>query len=96
MYVEAVKCLKCKSIVFSRARHDFRTCECGDVSIDGGFDYCKLSHKTDARMEFFLLGVSATPQALYDDWNNQRDKFGSVNAKDVITERRKIRRMKGN
>ena len=96
MYVEAVKCLKCKTIVFSRARHDFRSCKCGEVSIDGGFDYCKLSHKTDARMEFFLLGVSATPQALYDDWNKSQDKFGLLDSKNVVAERRKIRRMKRN
>lgn len=34
--INASKCLMCGDIVFSRARHDFRSCYCGNLSVDGG------------------------------------------------------------
>lgn len=39
----AVKCLKCKSIIQSTHVHDFVTCYCGEVSVDGGNEYLKRS-----------------------------------------------------
>jgi tRNA(Ile2) C34 agmatinyltransferase TiaS len=36
-------CGRCGETVRSRNRHDFRTCSCGDVSVDGGSFYCKRS-----------------------------------------------------
>jgi hypothetical protein len=35
----AVKCLKCKTIVESKHGHDFRYCDCGHVFVDGGPHY---------------------------------------------------------
>ncbi len=37
----AVKCLKCGDIIESVHRHDFVTCSCGNVSVDGGKDYLR-------------------------------------------------------
>ena len=37
----SVKCLKCGDIIESVHRHDFVTCSCGNVSVDGGLDYCR-------------------------------------------------------
>ena len=37
----AVKCLKCGDIIESVYRHDFVTCSCGNVSVDGGKDYLR-------------------------------------------------------
>ena len=36
-----VKCLKCGDIIESKNRHDFVTCSCGNVSVDGGKDYLR-------------------------------------------------------
>ena len=36
-----VKCLKCGDIIESVHRHDFVTCSCGNVSVDGGKDYLR-------------------------------------------------------
>lgn len=36
-----IKCAKCNTICTSRYRHDFVTCDCGVVSVDGGQDYCR-------------------------------------------------------
>lgn len=46
--VNAVKCLECKAVVRSLHRHDFRTCRCGAVSVDGGPDYQRILYNTDA------------------------------------------------
>lgn len=42
----AVQCLKCADIIESKHRHDYVTCSCGNVSVDGGKDYLKRSFKT--------------------------------------------------
>lgn len=44
----SAECLKCKCIIESKHRHDFVTCSCGDISVDGGKDYIKRSFSTDA------------------------------------------------
>lgn len=35
------RCKKCNDIIESRHRHDFVTCSCGALSVDGGKDYLK-------------------------------------------------------
>lgn len=37
------KCRKCESIIESFHRHDYVTCKCGEISVDGGNDYHKCS-----------------------------------------------------
>ena len=37
----AAKCLRCKEVVESKHRHDYQTCKCGNVSVDGGLDYLR-------------------------------------------------------
>ena len=41
--MKAIFCKNCKCIIYSRTTHDFNTCNCGKLSIDGGFDYCKIT-----------------------------------------------------
>ena len=47
-YQDALHCRNCDNVVYSINRHDFRSCSCGNVSIDGGRDYTKCSFKTGA------------------------------------------------
>ena len=42
-----VRCKKCGEIIESKNRHDFITCKCGAVSVDGGHDYLKRSGNYD-------------------------------------------------
>lgn len=35
----AVKCLKCNTVIESKHRHDFVSCPCGNISVDGGLEY---------------------------------------------------------
>jgi hypothetical protein len=41
--VNKIKCTHCKEIIESKFTHDFQTCSCGKVSVDGGKDYLKRS-----------------------------------------------------
>ena len=51
------KCLLCGDIVESKHRHDFVTCKCGNLSVDGGKDYFKRSivHGLNSYKELNLL-----------------------------------------
>lgn len=37
------KCLKCGDEPFSMHRHDYKTCSCGNLSVNGGQSYIKRS-----------------------------------------------------
>lgn len=39
------QCLICGEIIESTHRHDYVTCKCGNLSVDGGKDYCRRSFK---------------------------------------------------
>lgn len=80
MKISAVKCPKCKDIIYSRARHDMRACSCEDTTIDGGFDYCKVGF-IDATPEIVQLDLEVTKAELYHDWNTGTDKYGIIKEK---------------
>lgn len=42
----AVRCNRCGDIIESTHRHDFKTCSCGCVSVDGGLDYIRRSSRS--------------------------------------------------
>jgi len=35
----AAKCVLCEDIIDSKYRHDFVSCKCGEIFVDGGLDY---------------------------------------------------------
>lgn len=39
----AAQCLGCNDVIVSKHRHDFRTCKCGKLSVDGGLEYIRRS-----------------------------------------------------
>lgn len=39
----SAKCLKCNEEIESKHRHDFKSCSCGNLSVDGGHSYLKRS-----------------------------------------------------
>jgi len=41
------RCPQCKEVIVSLHVHDFRTCGCGVLSIDGGQEYCRLVGNVD-------------------------------------------------
>ena len=78
--IKAIKCPKCKEVIFSRARHDFHYCSCNSLYVDGGFDYLRYGGKEDAfdNVEFIDLELDVTKKELYDDWNKKINKFGVI------------------
>lgn len=43
----AGKCAKCGDVIESKHRHDFRSCSCGAIFIDGGLDYQRCGWTSD-------------------------------------------------
>jgi len=43
--VNKAQCLICGDILESKHRHDFKTCKCGNLSVDGGKDYLRRAAK---------------------------------------------------
>jgi len=37
----AAQCAACQDIIESTHRHDFRTCSCGSIFVDGGKEYLR-------------------------------------------------------
>lgn len=77
--VNAIKCPKCKDTIFSRARHDFHSCSCGAIHVDGGFDYFRMLSAQDIEEpEPFKINLKQTRDQLYRDWNLNINRFGTI------------------
>lgn len=40
----AIRCIECRDEIESTHRHDFRSCRCGAVFVDGGKSYLRRGH----------------------------------------------------
>ena len=78
MIVKAITCPKCGDTIFSRARHDFRSCSCGAIFIDGGFDYVRIGGNELETIKVFDLEIKQTKGQLWDDWNYQDNHYGLI------------------
>ena len=47
----SARCKKCGDELISKHRHDFVTCSCGEISVDGGTSYLKRSAKSFNNLE---------------------------------------------
>lgn len=74
----AYKCHTCQDVVYSRARHDYRSCSCTRIAVDGGFDYTKFSWYDEIPQNVEPFDVDATKIELYDDWNYRTDRYGLI------------------
>lgn len=75
MTVSAIKCSTCSDTIYSRVRHDFQSCSCGAISIDGGPAYTKICYSATPPEVFELDIGEVTDSDLYDDWNKRVDKY---------------------
>lgn len=78
-------CPSCLTGVYSRARHDFRTCPCSLCFVDGGMDYMRYGYaETDenyngvSKIISLKYPVKKTKQQIYDDYNQGTDKLGYI------------------
>ena len=81
MKIQAIQCPVCKAVIYSRARHDFHWCPCGEaggVFIDGGFDYMRCGGPDLATIQHVEVEVVTSRDELYNDWNLRINKFGTI------------------
>ena len=87
----AVICNKCGEFIVSKHRHDFVTCHCGAISVDGGQAYLRrvggLGKMPDGRnivteMSWELPDelYKACAEAVQEAIDTDRNKFGIANA----------------
>lgn len=55
------QCLLCGEIIESKHGHDFRTCTCGNLSVDGGRGYAKRCLREDKFLEFTMGHTPGEP-----------------------------------
>ena len=80
----AVICNKCDDFIVSKHRHDFVTCKCGAISVDGGQEYLRRSGDLSAAIDMSW----ELPEELYRDCakaaldakNSNRNEYGVANA----------------
>ena len=81
LLVRAIHCEECNTTVYSRASEDLRECRCGRVRVYGGFlshfKYDIIEKKT--KYKTIKMEIKATPDDLYDDYENMEDRFGLIN-----------------
>lgn len=83
----AVICNKCDDFIVSKHRHDFVTCKCGNISVDGGQEYLRragvgISDRSYTNMSWEL------PESVYkecafavnDALETNRNAYGIANA----------------
>lgn len=78
MKVTCVVCRKCGDRIFSRAQHDFHPCSCGNVCVDGGFEYMRYLWKDGEIPKLVEMEIEQTKKELHDDWNFRTNKFGII------------------
>ena len=84
MKVHGIRCKKCEDIIFSRTLHDCRSCTCGAIFIDGGFDYTRIGGCIDNVVDVVELEVKLTKKDLYNDWNLRNNKYGLIEKGDIL------------
>ena len=79
MIIKAYRCKTCEDILFSRAKHDYRTCSCGKVAVNGGIEFLQV-RSMNQYPEKVELDIDITEEELFADWNSRRDKFGWISS----------------
>ena len=62
----SARCRKCGDEIESTYRHDFVTCSCGAISVDGGRSYIRRAFKDEADIiETSVFKEKENPNELY-------------------------------
>jgi hypothetical protein len=82
----AVSCNGCGDFIVSKHRHDFVTCSCGAISVDGGQEYLRrvgtltpgsyVNHSWELPDDLYRACADAVEEAK----ETNRNKFGIANA----------------
>ena len=61
----ALQCKKCGDLIVSKHRHDFVTCKCGAIAVDGGLNYSRRTGNPEDIID--MCEYSTTPTDLCDN-----------------------------
>jgi len=89
MEVFGIICPNCMQFVYSRAGHDFITCDCGRCSVDGGQDgmctrVCADMDKLGIAPVTIWVELNVDQAQLYTDWNHQANAYGHLKLEDLV------------
>lgn len=59
------KCYKCKDVIISWYRHDFKSCSCKSISIDGGRDYVRFGWSDKVKQTDYKIFTINVPEWFY-------------------------------
>lgn len=93
MIISALKCNNCNKIIYSRARHDFNTCDCPQekwVAIDGGREYTKICYGPNSSFQRLTIDIDVDAKILYNDYNKSKNKYGKFDANLSPKQRQKL------
>jgi hypothetical protein len=81
----SVICKKCGDVIYSRHRHDFVTCKCGNVAVDGGQEYLRRSYEQpesfiDISWELDTTIYNKCAEAAQEAMDTNRNAKGIANA----------------
>lgn len=84
--VKCVKCPSCSSVIWSRNRHDFRSCSCKKTFIDGGRDYLKYGSTPEVMKDVAVDELLLEPRDavhFYSDANERLTSIGDASDEEV-------------
>ncbi len=66
--MNAIRC-NCPNhqVIFSGSKHDYYTCQCGKISVDGGHDYMKRGGNPEDYTDISIAKMSDGTLKLYSD-----------------------------
>ena len=70
LYINGAVCLSCNSFIRSRNKHDYVTCRCGEISVDGGSHYHKVSFKNKDTFKSITVAFKENPDEIFRSPSN--------------------------
>ncbi len=78
MEIQAIKCLICGDIIYSRCAWDMRSCSCGYAGVVGYYYTVLVIPDPHIKKITLQLPPNITHQTLLDDWQYKNHKFGHI------------------
>ena len=76
----SARCLVCNEDIISKDTHDYVTCSCGNLSVDGGFNYLKRGFQYPDKWE----DTSKTTQFSVGDFAVVTKEVGELSVGDIV------------
>jgi len=70
----AAQCPKCLDLIISGSQHDYHSCSCNEIAIDGGLAYTRLAYKVEPPTVVHIILDGLTNKDIYDEWNYRKPK----------------------